>query len=154
MSWSLLLALLIQIESGGNHASIGDRHLANKAYGILQIRQPYLDDVNRIYKKQILAFYGRPLVMEDIRRSPRLSRWVTVSYLKHYGKRYERLTGQAPTYEVYVRIHAGGPNGWKKDSTDLHWNRFDERLQQYQERKYKAMIASKKKKAKRVKDRV
>jgi len=133
MSWTILLAILIQIESGGDHSQIGDRHLKNKAYGILQIRQPYLDDVNRIYRKSILKAYGRPLTMGDIRKSPKLSRWVTVHYLKYYGKKYYDKTGKFPTYEEYVRMHAGGPNGWRKDSTDLHWSRFRVRLLKHYE---------------------
>jgi hypothetical protein len=34
------------VESQGNDNAIGDRTLAHKAYGCLQIRQPYVDDAN------------------------------------------------------------------------------------------------------------
>lgn len=113
MSWIILLSALIAVESGGNPNLIGDKHLKNKAYGVYQIRQPYLDDVNRIS--------GTSFTIEEIRESRPLSRWVTVTYLKHYGARYTRITGKPLTYEVAARIHNGGPNGWKKKSTDAYW---------------------------------
>ncbi len=117
MSWALLLMVLVQIESGGDHAAVGDRNMTNKAYGILQIRKPYLDDVNRVYHTS--------LTMDDVRKSQLVSRWVAIHYLKHYGKRYQRLTGKVPTYEIYARIHNGGPNGWKRDSTVKYWQKFN-----------------------------
>ena len=67
MNWGLFLAILIAVESGGDPNAVGDKHLTNKAYGVLQIRQPYLDDVNQHYKKVILAHWGRPLTLEDIK---------------------------------------------------------------------------------------
>jgi hypothetical protein len=121
INWPLLLAALIAVESGGNHDAVGDLHLQNKAYGILQIRKPYLEDVNRIA--------GTSVTMEQVRKSKTVSRWATVVYLRHYGKVYERKTGKKPTYEVYARIHNGGPNGWKKSSTDAYWKKVKEKLE-------------------------
>src|SRR5947208_1058676 len=42
-----LVAALIQVESGGNDHALGDKHLKDHAYGVLQIRQLVVDDYNR-----------------------------------------------------------------------------------------------------------
>lgn len=116
MDWPLFLAVLITIESGGNPNAVGDLDLKMKAYGVLQVRQIYLDDVNRVA--------GTNVTMDQVRRSEGVSRWCAVTYIKHYGARYERITGKPLTMEVAARIHNGGPNGWRKQSTDAHWARF------------------------------
>ena len=115
MNWVLFLAALIMVESGGDKTAIGDRNLKHKAYGVCQIRQPYLDDVNRIAKTNF--------TIKQVADSEPLSRWCTVIYIKHYGKRYTRLTGKPLTAEIAARIHNGGPNGWKKKATDSHWKK-------------------------------
>jgi hypothetical protein len=101
----------------GNPNAIGDRHMRHKAYGLLQIRYPYLKDVNRIARKEIMAKWGRLLTMQDI-KDQSTARWAATVYMSHYGARYERLTGLAATMEVYARIHNGGPNGWKHGNHD------------------------------------
>lgn len=50
-----LIGALIKVESDGNDKAIGDHHLAQKAYGALQIRKPYVDDVNRVFKTNYRA---------------------------------------------------------------------------------------------------
>lgn len=42
-----LIAALIQVESQSNDRAIGDKNLADHAYGCLQIRKPGCDDVSR-----------------------------------------------------------------------------------------------------------
>ena len=118
MNWTAFLAALMAIESGGDPDAVGDLHLKNKAYGLYQIRQPYLTDVNRILRKS--------LTLEDIRGkgSEQIAANAVKVYLIHYGKRYARITGKQPTMEVYARMHNGGPNGWKKDSTLGYWEKF------------------------------
>jgi hypothetical protein len=116
MNWLLFLAALIAAESGGDPTAVGDRHLSNRAYGVAQIRQPYLDDVNRIA--------GTAYTMDQVRRSTSLSRWCVVQYIKHYGARYTRLTGKPLTMDVAYRIHNGGPNGYKRRSTDAATRKF------------------------------
>ena len=115
MNWILFLQVLVAIESGGNIDAVGDRHLMNKAYGVCQIRQPYLDDVNRI---ACTSF-----TLKQVQGSRPRSYWCVVVYVRHYGKRYTRITGRPLTIEVACRIHNGGPNGWKKRSTDAHWRK-------------------------------
>lgn len=117
MNWIAFLAALAIVESGGNPDAVGDLHLKNKAYGQYQIRQPYLTDVNRIS--------GKSLTLEDVRGkdSEETAAWAVKVYLIHYGKRYTRITGKKPIAEVYARMHNGGPNGWKKTSTNAYWEK-------------------------------
>jgi hypothetical protein len=122
MNWALFIIALTLTESDGQNGVVGDHHLQNKAYGVLQIRKPYLDDVNRIA--------GTHYTLEEVRRSPTISRWCVVTYVRHYGKRYTRLTGKPLTMEVGARLHNGGPNGWKKTSTDKHWARFQVKIRE------------------------
>ena len=122
MDWVLFLAILIQVESGGNTNAVGDLHLKHHAYGVCQIRKMYLEDVNMIS--------GKSITMEQIKKSPALSRWATVTYIKHYGARYTRLTGKPLTMEVAARLHNGGPNGWSKSSTNKYWIKFQSTLKE------------------------
>ena len=134
MDWGIFLAILIAVESGGDPTAVGDKHLRNKAYGVLQIRQPYLDDVNKHYKAVILEHWGRPLTLEDI-KEPAIARWVTIQYLTHYGKRYTRMTGKKPTFEIYARMHNGGLNGWtekRRPKTENHWEKFQRKAREYE----------------------
>lgn len=101
---------LIEVENPRRDPeAIGDKHMTNKAYGLLQIRKPYLDDVNRIA--------GTSYTTEDM-KDEALARWAAKIYLNYYGSAYEGKTGRYVTPEVYGRIHNGGPNGWKKSSTN------------------------------------
>jgi len=119
MNWVLFLSVLIMCESDGRNGVVGDKHLRNRAYGVCQIRKPYLDDVNRIA--------GTGITLEQVRYSPGISRWCTYQYLSHYGKRYTRITGKEMTMEVAARIHNGGPNGWQRSSTDVYWEKFKQK---------------------------
>jgi len=106
----IVLDHLIEVENPGRDVdAVGDKHLTHKAYGILQIRKPYLDDVNKIA--------GTSYTIKDM-KDPDKARWAAKVYLNHYGDKYEGKTGNVPTLEVYARIHNGGPNGWKKASTN------------------------------------
>ena len=124
MNWVLFLTALMLTESDGNWDAIGDRNLKHQAYTAYQIRQPYLDDVNRIMKTSY--------TMSEVRDSQTVAKWCVVAYIKHYGKRYTRLTGKPLTMEVAARLHNGGPNGWKRSATDKHWTRFQDKLKKVQ----------------------
>ncbi len=118
MNWILFLTALIAVESGGDINAVGDTNLKHPAYGVMQIRQPYLDDVNRIE--------GTNFTMDQVRRSESISRWCVVTYIKHYGD--PKRTGVPLTMEVAARIHNGGPNGYKRKSTDAHWGKMQKTL--------------------------
>ena len=118
MNWITFLTALAMVESGNDPTAVGDRNLRNKAYGIYQIRQPYLDDVNRIA--------GTNFTIEDMVESEVISRWCVVTYIKHYGR--QERTGKPLTMEIASRLHNGGPNGYKRKSTDAHWNKMKSKL--------------------------
>lgn len=106
---------------------IGDRGLKNKAYGPMQIRQPCLDDVNRLYARGIKKKFGKAeLTLADVKGNRTLSVWVFEKYLEHYATR-ERL-GREPTDEDRARIWNGGPNGWKKASTRKYGQKVKSKL--------------------------
>jgi hypothetical protein len=122
VSEEFLDALTITESSASARAdAVGDRELFHKAYGPLQIRQPYLDDVNRVASKAVRETWGkRALTTEDM-KDPEKARWAARVYLGHYGRAYERETGRAPTDQVYARMHNGGPRGWERSSTRAYW---------------------------------
>lgn len=95
---------------------VGDLTLTNKAYGLYQIRKPYLDDVYRLYGAEMVRTFGRRLTLADM-QNRQAAEWVCWRYLDHYGERYRKATGRSPDIYVYTRIHNGGPNGWAKQST-------------------------------------
>jgi len=118
----ILLNALESKESKGNASKVGDKHMVYRAHGVLQIRKPYLDDVNRIVgKKAMREKWGKSvLTMQDMKDRGK-ARWSAVKYLTYYGKVYQDRTGREPTDEIYSRIHNGGPFGWKTSATDNYW---------------------------------
>ena len=52
------------------------------------------------------------------------------SIIHAYWNRYciERRLGRKPTDEDRIRIHNGGPNGYKKDATIKHWKKVEKIL--------------------------
>ena len=116
VSEKLLDAIEI-VESNCNANAIGDK---GNAVGSFQIWKIYVDDVNRIIGKKKYTY--------DDRYDRKKSREMTRIYLEHYGKRYERITKKEATSEIYARIHNGGLNGWKKDSTIKYWKKVKKHL--------------------------
>ncbi len=106
-----LVAALIQVESSGNDQAIGDKQLADKAYGCLQIRQPVCDDVNHRYGTNYRA--------KDMLGDRSLSVRVCYLYMAIYATK-DRL-GREPTDRDMARIWNGGPNGWKAKKTVAYW---------------------------------
>jgi hypothetical protein len=102
-----LLAALIAVESGGRDQAIGDRHLSQPAVGALQIRQPALDDANRIIRTNwtIMQMTNRAIAIR-----------VADAYLSHYGK--------GKSLHDLARIWNGGPNGHRRPSTLSYLNKI------------------------------
>jgi hypothetical protein len=115
-----LIPALIAVESSGNDHAIGDTRLSNKAYGCLQIRQPCVDDVNRVHKTTHQA--------QECLGNRALSVWICKEYLAIYATQ-ERL-GRRPSDEDRARIWNGGPNGHKKSSTNAYWAKVKAALSQ------------------------
>jgi soluble lytic murein transglycosylase-like protein len=102
----LLLALIIVESNGNNNAVNGD------AAGCLQITPVVVKDVNR--------FAGTKFTLQDRFDRDKSIRMAEL-YLKYYGRIYIKKTGKVPDNEVLARIWNGGPNGWKKSSTQDFW---------------------------------
>jgi hypothetical protein len=115
----VLDAIRIVENRAGDPEAVGDKHLKHKAYGLYQIRQPYLDDVNEIAgPDKMLETWGKSkLTTEDVKDEV-VARWAARLYLEHYGRAYTKKTGKQPSKEVYARMHNGGPNGWKRTATN------------------------------------
>lgn len=104
----LMLAIMM-VESGGDPDAIGDN---GKAYGCMQIHQCVVDDVNEyadLHFKHKDAF--------DILKARKMFQ----IYMMRYANP-ERL-GRVPTMEDMARIWNGGPNGYKKPSTEAYWQK-------------------------------
>lgn len=108
-----LVEALSEVESGNSDWAIGDKHLEHPAYGRLQIRQPYVDDVN--------TRFGTTFKAQDCLGNANLSIVLYYLYMDIYATP-ERL-GRPVTDEDKARIHNGGPNGWKMSATEDYWNR-------------------------------
>jgi hypothetical protein len=104
LSFALICNAIAQVESD-NGATSGN---------VYQIRDIYIDDINRIYNLQLSY---------NIKYDRELSEKAMRLYWLYYGERYIKLTGKPVTYEVLARIHNGGPRGYKKHSTKKYWDR-------------------------------
>ena len=78
------------------------------AYGIYQIRMPYLSDAN----EQL----GTDYTLEDMFDED-LAAEVVRAYLSKWGARFAERHGRPPTDEELARIHNGGPRGAERNST-------------------------------------
>lgn len=108
--YELFLDSLAFVESGGNPRAVGD---GGKAIGLFQIWKIYVDDVNRILGKPVFDYVDR-LDSDKSRAMVRI-------YLKHYAS--EKRLGRPVTFEDMARIHNGGPDGWRKESTKKYWRK-------------------------------
>lgn len=110
-----LVIALIAVESNGIDNEIGDN---GDAYGCLQIHSCYVADASE--------YAGVDWTHEDA-----FDRVKSVRIFQAYMQRYatpQRL-GRAVTAEDIARIHNGGPNGWKKQSTEKYWSKVNAQLQ-------------------------
>lgn len=110
------LRALILVESGGKAGLIGDKHLGSDsslwAYGKLQIRQCYVNDVNRDYGTNILSL--------DCLWDDELSILVTQAYMNIYAPNH--------SFQNRAKIHNGGPNGPSVRKTAAYWTKVQEKL--------------------------
>jgi hypothetical protein len=112
MNYITLILILIQIESGGNDLQVGDNGLA---FGCLQLHAAYVQDA--------AEHAGENWTHEDA-----FDRETSIQIVAAYMDRYatEKRLGRPVTIEDIARIHNGGPNGYKKDSTIKYWKKFQE----------------------------
>ena len=111
MSWDILIAALIMVESSGINTAIGDN---GESVGCLQIQMPIIQDVNRVYKTGYTSYdrYDRKSSTE-----------ICKLYLKYWSAMYSKRTNKPATYEILARIWNGGPYGYKKEATKVYWDK-------------------------------
>ena len=108
ISFTLLLIAVSLVESGGNPNALNKKE---NAYGLMQIRQCCVDDLNR--------HYGTNYALADF-YNPKLARWAFVHYTSLYG---------AATFEDRCRCWNSGSK-WKrkKHLTDGYWRKVQREL--------------------------
>ena len=109
---SILLSAMAQVESGGNPHAF---NYHEQAYGLLQIREQALKDVNK-YRLQSYR-------LEDA-FDPDHARDIAAHYLRIWCPVANRYS-----FEDAARIYNGGPAGWWKLSTLRYWYRVKTELE-------------------------
>lgn len=104
-----LIDALAVVESSNNPNAVGD---GGRAYGLLQIWEPIVLDVN--------ANFGTRYTHSDA-FDPVKAREICRKYLSIYAT--EKRLGREPTLQDYARIWNGGPNGYRKVSTLKYWSK-------------------------------
>jgi len=106
---TVLLAILIQVESPKNEAQALAAIEREGAYGCLQIRELCLQDVNEWARTQF--------TLQEVAGSEPLSRWVFVQYQQRY-----KSTG----VEQAARLWNGGPS---RRGTNGYWRKVRQLLE-------------------------
>ena len=103
------IMILATIESNQNPRAVGDDL---KSIGILQMQQAYVQDA---------AEYAN----ENWVHIDALDELTAIKIFRAYMARYatEERLGRPVTLEDIARIHNGGPNGYKKQSTIPYWKK-------------------------------
>ena len=104
-----VLTAIRTVESNNNPNAVGD---SGNAIGVYQIWKVYWQDAtefNNIGGKYRDCF------------DPAYADRIVRAYMDRYAT--EKRLGRPVTQEDIARIHNGGPNGWKKDSTNKYWTK-------------------------------
>jgi len=120
MNLELLWLAICIVESHCNLLAVGD---FNKAFGIAQIHAGVVIDYN--------STHNTTWKHEDCFNVD-----VSKMMFKNYMSRYciARRLGHAPTMEDGARIFNGGPNGYKKKSTEKYWIKIEKAFEEIKER--------------------
>lgn len=102
-----LIDRLIQVESHGNAAAVGD---GGKAIGILQIHSIAVQEANRLSKTRF--------VHSDM-FDPTKAKEVARIILNHYSNHIQKTTGRPATDKELAFIWNGGGNAWKRASSPV-----------------------------------
>ncbi len=120
-----LLDAIEWVESKGVVTAIGDD---GRAVGAYQLTKIYVDDYYRITGKDRMPYFNN----HEIRLDSFWSRVIAEAYIKHYALIAERNNKKIITslrrFEIMARIHNGGPDGWKKESTKEYWHKVKARM--------------------------
>ena len=123
MNWSILIAALISVESGGNDMAVGDNGMAR---GALQIHLGVVTDVNKLLSGGIPEQHFSHEDMHDGEKAA----LVCKIYLEHYGRKYASKTRKVAGYEELARIWNGGYHGtlYNSGATDGYWEKVKNEL--------------------------
>lgn len=108
-----LIEALIWVESRGNEDAVGDTHLVEPSIGVLQLRPIMVREVNRILKQ---SGSEKRFKLRD-----RKSREMSIEMFTIWYNAYHKDS----SFEKAARNWNGGPNGWKKESTQLYWDKVN-----------------------------
>jgi hypothetical protein len=109
-----LLSAIVQVESGGNPAAVGD---GGRAIGPFQIWEVYFRDAQSFDKS-----------LKGIQYKDVTNLTVAKKVVLAYFRRYEPMASKNLNFEVLARLHNGGP-GWRgKSSTVQYWNKVKKNL--------------------------
>ncbi len=110
-----LLQAICAVESNCDGSKVGD---GGRAIGPYQIWNVYWQDAVE-FDESIGGTYEDCVEKEYSER-----------IIRAYWQRYatQKRLGRKPTDEDKARIHNGGPNGYKKKSTEKYWNKIKEKL--------------------------
>jgi len=131
---AMLIFALIMVESSGNDGAV---NASGECWGPLQIKEIYVQDVNRIA--------GTSYTHEDAFDRAKSMDMFRI-YMEHYAT--EELLGRPPTWEDIARIHAGGPQGWRDPERAPYWAKVQSVLQEMPaddmpaEKQFVSMLAS------------
>ncbi|KKL62561.1 hypothetical protein LCGC14_2183980 [marine sediment metagenome] len=102
------------VETGCSESSMRFAELKGKngELGPFQLTEIYVDDVNRIAGTEY-RYYDRSQIG--------MCRGMITIYWDYYAT--AKRLGHEPTLEDLARIHNGGPNGYKKQSTKVYWDK-------------------------------
>jgi hypothetical protein len=111
---SILLVAIALVESNNSQLAIGDN---GKAFGPYQLHAAYVQDA--------AEFDNENWTHEDA-----FCRWPAETIIQAYMRRYatEKRIGRPVTAEDIARIHNGGPNGYRRDSTLPYWEKVKAQL--------------------------
>lgn len=121
---TILIPLLIQVESSGDPNAIGD---GGKAVGILQIHECVVYDYNKWFPNKR---YG-PAIRLDKEKSIEICK----AYLTHYGKAYEKKTGKKADIYILASIWCAGPDGYKQIKTNKNVQKYIEKIKKAEKAK-------------------
>ena len=140
-----LLDAIEWVESKGDIIATGK----DGEVGAYQIKTVYVDDVNRIALHQDLTkahdvdqhgneIHSYPFSY-NARTDRNISRAMVRIYLTHYIRSVQRVVTSPPNerftgwdhrkLEFMARIHNGGPEGYRKESTKAYWAKVKARME-------------------------
>ena len=112
------------VETGGCNDPENTIGESGRSYGRYQITEPYYKDA--VEFNSSLSGGGKTWENTKGNGSTAYSEQVMQSYMDRYA--IKTRLGRVPTNEDIARIHNGGPNGYKKESTLSYWKKVESNL--------------------------